>query len=253
MKSARDLAVLLLLSSSELLKPAKADQPVHCLRENMYGVWDFHVSSDSHTVNLFEQREVCTHQIPNGLQFVNKDYNFQFQNYKVWRVDLQDGFKVQAMECSNKPKDKGEACDSKTIVGGKWSPIYSQALLVELDNGKRFISNFRYNLKDSVVKNPLEDDITKLGELSTGSEEAFDSDCSSTMIGYVQDDFMSTKTSTESMKNFKATCFFGRQVEHFNIETTKPIEEGEKKLKFNKILTHNSAASLDLGKINQAA
>lgn len=63
---------------------------------------------------------------------------------------------------------------------------------------------------------------------------------------------MSSQTSTESMKNFKATCFFGRQVDHFDIETTKPIEEGEKKLKFNKILKHNSAASLDLAKLNQA-
>lgn len=139
------------------------------------------------------------------------------------------------------------------MVKGKWSPIYSQALLVELDNGKRFITNFRYNLKESVLANPLSGDTSKLGELSTGSEEAFDSDCQSTMVGYVEDDYTNSLKSGESMKNFKATCFFGRQVQHYDIETTKPIEEGEKKLKFNKIMKHNAAASLDLTVTKSAA
>tara|TARA_B110000305_G_C18881154_1_gene377607 strand:+ start:218 stop:415 length:198 start_codon:yes stop_codon:yes gene_type:complete len=62
-------------------------------------------------------------------------------------------------------------------------------LLVELDNGKRFITNFRYNLKESYLKDPLTGDLSKLNELSTGSEEAFDSECHSTMVGYVQDDY----------------------------------------------------------------
>ena len=35
------LAALLMAGS------AKADQPVHCLREQLYGVWNFHVSTDS--------------------------------------------------------------------------------------------------------------------------------------------------------------------------------------------------------------
>lgn len=82
--------------------------------------------------------------------------------------------------------------------------------MVELDNGKRFITNFRYNLKESFLKDPLNGDISKLGTLSTGSEEAFDSDCKQTMVGYVQDNY--NQKTGESMKNFKATCFFGQQV-----------------------------------------
>lgn len=132
------------------------------------------------------------------------------------------------------------------MVSGKWSPIYSQALLVELDNGKRFITNFRYNLKESYLKDPLTGDLSKLSELSTGSEEAFDSECHSTMVGYVQDDYKNSQRASESMKNFKATCFFGQQIEHYDVETTQPVEEGEKKLKFNKITKHNAAASKDL-------
>ena len=150
------------------------------------------------------------------------------------------------MECSNKPKSKSDACNSKSMVTGKWSPIYSQALLVELDNGKRFLSNFRYNLKDSFLANPLSGDISKLADLSTGSEEAFDSQCSETMVGYVQNDFMNTGKSSESMKSFTATCFHGQQVKHAEIETTKTIEEGEKKLKYNKIMKHNANANFNL-------
>jgi hypothetical protein len=50
------LAILLLLGV------AKADQPVHCVQENAKGTWDFHVSDEKQTINLFESVEACTHQ-----------------------------------------------------------------------------------------------------------------------------------------------------------------------------------------------
>jgi len=31
-----------------------ADQPVSCLGSNIYGTWNFHVSNDAQSVNLFE-------------------------------------------------------------------------------------------------------------------------------------------------------------------------------------------------------
>lgn len=64
------------------------------------------------------------------------------------------------MLCDNKITDKNSKCDSKVIINGKWSPIYSQALLVELENGMRFISNFRYNVKESLSQDPLNGDIS---------------------------------------------------------------------------------------------
>lgn len=45
----------------------RADQPVHCLRGQLYGVWNFHVSKEEENVNLFEVDEVCTHKLPNKL------------------------------------------------------------------------------------------------------------------------------------------------------------------------------------------
>jgi len=44
-----------------------ADQPVHCLRGQLYGVWNFHVSKQEDIVNLFNVDEVCTHKLPNKL------------------------------------------------------------------------------------------------------------------------------------------------------------------------------------------
>jgi hypothetical protein len=49
------------------IKLIKADQPVHCLREQLFGVWNFHVSKNKSTINLFDTKEVCTHSLPNKL------------------------------------------------------------------------------------------------------------------------------------------------------------------------------------------
>ena len=60
------------------LNPIKADQPVHCLRESLFGKWDFHVSSDQATVNVFDSQELCTHSVPNKVQLVNQGHKFSF-------------------------------------------------------------------------------------------------------------------------------------------------------------------------------
>lgn len=54
----------------------RADQPVHCLRGQLYGVWNFHVSKSADKVNLFKVDEVCTHKLPNKLQILSKDHKF---------------------------------------------------------------------------------------------------------------------------------------------------------------------------------
>ena len=45
----------------------RADQPVHCLRQDVYGDWTFRVSKESGVVNLFETKDICTHNLPNGV------------------------------------------------------------------------------------------------------------------------------------------------------------------------------------------
>jgi hypothetical protein len=56
----------------------KADQPVHCLRQDIYGDWTFTVSKDQELINLFEARDICTHNMPNGVQVIDKNYKFAF-------------------------------------------------------------------------------------------------------------------------------------------------------------------------------
>ena len=61
-------------------------------------------------------------------------------------------------------------------MGGKWSPIYAQSLLVELDTGLRFITNFRYNVKKDISEDPLgASEYSKFTQLSTNDEDSFDS------------------------------------------------------------------------------
>ena len=57
---------------------ARADQPVHCLRQDIYGDWTFHVGKDQELVNLFEVGGLCTHRRPNGVQVINRDFKFSF-------------------------------------------------------------------------------------------------------------------------------------------------------------------------------
>ena len=71
-------------------------------------------------------------------------------------------------------------------INGTWSTIYDQAMRVELDNGIRFISNFRYNLKPSVSADPVGDGGNTFSSLKTSDYDSFDSDCGATMVGMVQ-------------------------------------------------------------------
>ena len=91
-----------------------------------------------------------------------------------------DQYNVEAVFCKG-----GSNCETKQVKG-KWSPIYAQAMMVELDNGLRFVTNFRYNLKDEISKNPLKENVSSFSEISTGSEDDFNSQCDQTMIGFVQ-------------------------------------------------------------------
>ena len=65
MKKIKSFAAFCLLYNLNPFDVVKADQPVHCLRENMYGIWNFHTSKVQENVNLFEINEVCSHSLPN--------------------------------------------------------------------------------------------------------------------------------------------------------------------------------------------
>lgn len=69
-----------------------------------------------------------------------------------------DNFKAEALICRDTEglaEDQTPAKCEQKLVTGHWTAIYDQALNIELDNGQRFITNLRYNLKQSIAENPF--------------------------------------------------------------------------------------------------
>ena len=162
------------------INPIKADQPVHCLRDYVFGEWDFHVSQQVESLNLFQTTEICTHMRPNHIQIIDANHKWKFAKDDVWKVTLADGYKASAKFCPG-----GTSCESSP-VSGTWSTIYDQAMRVELENGLRFITNFRYNIKPSISEDPLADGAKTFEGTQTGDYASFNSVCSETMVGFVQ-------------------------------------------------------------------
>ena len=104
-------------------------------------------------------------------------------------------------------------------------------MMVELDNGLRFVANYRYNLKDSISKDAsLEKDVSALSTISgltSDSLSSFDSKCGETMIGSLMQSPNAENYVSDSMKNFRAQCFYGIQTMHYDIETTSEVDRGE--------------------------
>jgi hypothetical protein len=85
------------------------------------------------------------------------------------------------------------------IVIGKWSVIYAQSLFVELENGLRFVTNFKFMTKPDISMDPLSEinPLQKFEWLDNHDSFSFISDCGATMVGVVQD-----KQVKDSMKKF---------------------------------------------------
>jgi hypothetical protein len=100
---------------------------------------------------------------------ISKDHKWKFEKEDVWRVKIMDKYQAEATFCQG-----GTKCSS-TPVSGTWSPIYDQSVKVELDNGNRFLANFKYSVKPSISENPLKDNVSEFVELKTGDYKKFDS------------------------------------------------------------------------------
>lgn len=146
-------------------------------------------------------------------------------------MNVMDNYKVEAVLCKN-----GGKCGTETIKG-HWTSIYDQAFNIELDNGMRFLANFKYDIKPEVSKDPFQDAISsgigKFAAMETGDYEKFNSECGATMVGFVQN--IPTKTGKSfSMQQHQVQCFFGQLEKHYDIEKTEAVNTG--KMKYNKIV-----------------
>lgn len=113
-----------------------------------------------------------------------------------------DKNQAEAQHC--KP---GGECDTKHLAG-TWSTIYDQAFKVELENGMRFLANFKYSLKDKISKDPIEDGADEFASLTTGDYQKFDTACDKTMVGFVQS-IPRLSQETYTMNQHKISCFWG--------------------------------------------
>jgi hypothetical protein len=79
-----------------------------------------------------------------------------------------DKFQAEATFCKN-----GKECNSKHIQGS-WSDIYDQSFKVELENGIRFLANFKYSVKPQISEDPTKDGAEEFISLKTGDYIKFD-------------------------------------------------------------------------------
>jgi hypothetical protein len=93
---------------------------------------------------------------------------------------------------------------------------------VELDNGIRFTTNLRYNIKSDISADPVKDGAEKFSQIKAGSYESFESKCGQTMVGFVQH-----MHGVGSLEKHTVQCFAGKQTKHFDIEHSTEQIDGE--------------------------
>ena len=104
------------------------------------------------------------------LLVISNEHQFNFKDHDLWKLQLLDQHKVEAVHCVDEKN-----CGS--IIHGTWSPVYDQSMTIELDNGLRFLNNFKYTIKEDISKNPLLDGASKFINFKTGDYKYFDSHC----------------------------------------------------------------------------
>ena len=134
------------------------------------------------------------------------------------------------------PNYVAHAQGPKESVTGTWSTIYDQAMRVELDNGTRFITNFRYNIKPDISADPYQDGSGRFEGTQTGDYQSFDSVCHETMVGFVQ-----KVHGQGSMQDHKAQCFFAKQRKHLPAVLSERTENSDG-VKMDKIVKVDSHA-----------
>ena len=144
-----------------------------------------------------------------------------------------DKYQVQAQLC----KEEGKEC-AKEQVAGTWSPVYDQSFEVELENGLRFLTNFKYTLKNDISKNPSQELVQKFDTLKTGDYNKFDSLCDQTMVGFVQQ-IPSITNKAYSLGEHQVQCFYGKQKTHYDMEKTVSVKTESDAVKVAVITTEN--------------
>ena len=113
---------------------------------------------------------------------------------------------------------------------------------MELQNGQRFVANFRYNAKPTLTTDPEgEAKRLEMVEIHSGDYGSFDSNCGQTMVGFVQS-IPSMGGSEGSMTNHKIQCFHASQDRNNDIEGTESFAGSN--VKFARITRHSKESRI---------
>lgn len=94
-----------------------------------------------------------------------------------------------------------------------------------LDNGTRFVANFKYSVKPEVSTNPTADGQSEFANLNEGAYTKFDSQCDKSMVGFVQSvPGMGGKSTNSSMIKHEIKCFYAEQVTHYDLENVVQVK-----------------------------
>ena len=152
-----------LLTTILFLTAARADQPVHCLKSQVEGKWTIYVQTESFEPDIFNINEICTHNIEQKLQVIQKDHEWDLRDTRNIEVDLKPDFTGSLTNGDN----------------ANWSMIYDQGMFIEVPSqDMRFIANFRHYVHSGV-------DLDKYTTLRSDAYTKFSSDCTETMVGFV--------------------------------------------------------------------
>ena len=90
-----------------------ADQPVKCPKGGdgmnyIDGTWTFYVNPEPQILDLYKQRDVCTHNLPNSIQIIGQEYKFNMEKHEKWQVKIVNGDKVQATKIGTQTSFEGD-------------------------------------------------------------------------------------------------------------------------------------------------
>lgn len=146
-----------------------------------------------------------------------------------------DKFQVEAILCKD-----GVKCAQEHMTG-TWSTIYDQSFKIELENGMRFLANFKYTIKPEISALPQQDGFNQFDSVKTGDYGKFDSQCDKTMVGFVQT-IPTTSKEKYSMTQHKVVCFYAEQETHYDMEKTVSVKTESDTVKVAVITSQNKIA-----------
>jgi hypothetical protein len=132
----------------------------------------------------------------------------------MWKVKIMDHYQAEAVFCPG-----GSNCETSKVAG-TWSTIYDQSFQVNLNNGLRFLTNFKYSVKPDISTDPTKDGADEFQSLKTGDYNKFETHCDKTMVGFVQTIPAIKTNDVHTMKDHKIQCFYGVQTTHYDMEKT---------------------------------